>query len=61
MSPVPLQNAIITSCYPTLYYSVHETGHRLGFRHANMYKLDAALAAPADPLGPGALTTTGYR
>lgn len=36
---VPPQGAVITQCYPTMYYAVHETGHRLGFRHANMYRL----------------------
>lgn len=33
-----LQGAVITQCYPTHYYAVHETGHRMGFRHANMYQ-----------------------
>ena len=32
------QGAVITQCFPTYYYAVHETGHRLGFRHANMYR-----------------------
>ncbi len=33
-----LQGAVVTQCFPTFYYAVHETGHRMGFRHANMYK-----------------------
>jgi hypothetical protein len=55
-----LQGAVITQCFPSYYYAVHETGHRLGFRHANMYRLAGAAAAPVDPLGPGATTTSGY-
>ena len=55
-----LQGAVITDCYATSYYSVHETGHRLGFVHANMYRLDNATAAPADPAGPGQVTSVGY-
>jgi len=34
-----VQGAVVTQCYPTYYYAVHETGHRMGFRHANMYRL----------------------
>ncbi|KAL4449525.1 hypothetical protein ABPG77_007169 [Micractinium sp. CCAP 211/92] len=53
--------AVVTQCYPTMYYAVHETGHRLGFRHANMYRLQPGSAsAPVDPLGPGETTTDGY-
>ena len=56
-----LQGAVITECYATSYYSVHETGHRLGFFHANMYQLlGDATAAPADPAGPGHVTPQGY-
>lgn len=37
--PVRLsQGAVITQCFPTHYYAVHETGHRMGFRHANVYQ-----------------------
>ncbi|KAL4855201.1 Calponin y domain-containing protein [Chlorella vulgaris] len=52
--------AVITQCFPSYYYAVHETGHRLGFRHANMYRLTGGSAAPVDPLGPGETTTSGY-
>ncbi|KAL4443898.1 hypothetical protein ABPG75_011635 [Micractinium tetrahymenae] len=53
--------AVVTQCYPTMYYAVHETGHRLGFRHANMYRLlPGSTSAPVDPLGPGETTTSGY-
>ena len=33
-----VQGGVITQCFPSFYYAVHETGHRMGFRHANMYK-----------------------
>lgn len=55
-----LQGAVITQCFPSYYYAVHETGHRLGFRHANMYRLTGGSAAPVDPLGLGETTTSGY-
>lgn len=47
-------------CYASMYYSVHETGHRLGFKHANMYQLNEARAAPANPLGPGQFVAASY-
>lgn len=53
-------SAHITTCYPSMYYSVHETGHRLGFKHSNIYKLDSATAAPSDPLGPGSFVNDAY-
>jgi hypothetical protein len=56
-----MQGAVITQCFPTFYYAVHETGHRLGFRHANMYRLaSGGTAAPTEPLGAGYTTTSGY-
>lgn len=59
------QGAFITQCVPSYYYAVHETGHRLGFRHANMYRLAEGRGrqapAPTDPLGPGETTAAGYR
>ena len=55
-----LQGSTITECYATYYYAVHETGHRMGFHHANMYRLEEGSTAPADPLGPGTITTDGY-
>ena len=30
------KDIFITQCYATLYYLLHEGGHRLGFHHANM-------------------------
>ena len=45
--------ATITKCFASMYYAVHETGHRLGFRHGQLWKLRAGHAVPADPLGPG--------
>lgn len=52
--------AVITQCYATHYYAQHETGHRMGFHHVDLYTLDDARAAPADPLGPGAIAAGGY-
>lgn len=52
--------AIITTCFAQFYYAVHETGHRIGFKHTNPYKLDSAVAAPADPLGPGVFVDNAY-
>ncbi len=43
-------SATITKCFASLYYSVHETGHRLGFKHGQLLKLPAAHAVPSDPL-----------
>ncbi|KAL4549650.1 hypothetical protein Ndes2526B_g04649 [Nannochloris sp. 'desiccata'] len=44
-------SATITKCFASMYYSVHETGHRLGFKHGQLLKLPAGHAVPADPLG----------
>jgi hypothetical protein len=43
--------ATITKCFASMYYSVHETGHRLGFKHGQLLILPAGHAVPADPLG----------
>ena len=48
--------ASITKCYMSMYYGVHETGHRLGFRHGTLWKLNgdgsgAAFNPPVNPLG----------
>lgn len=56
--------AVIAQCYATAYYSIHEIGHRLGFKHANIYKLkDSGVEnhAPVDPLSPlGEISSAGY-
>ncbi len=52
---------MITQCYASMYYSLHETGHRLGFNHANIYRLSNATQAPADPIGEGIISAEGYR
>jgi len=44
-------SATITKCWLSMYYSIHETGHRLGFKHGKLLKLPAGHAVPADPLG----------
>jgi hypothetical protein len=43
-----------------MYYAVHETGHRLGFHHGNVYRLAQAAAAPTDPLGAGTFESESY-
>lgn len=45
--------ATITNCFASMYYAVHETGHRLGFRHGSLWQLAAGHAVPANPLGAG--------
>lgn len=49
------KNAVIANCYASLYYAMHEFGHRLGFRHAHVYQL--ALSAT----GTGAALTRATR
>jgi hypothetical protein len=44
-------SATITKCFASMYYSIHETGHRLGFKHGQLLKLPAGHSVPADPLG----------
>ena len=41
--------ATVTKCFASMYYIVHETGHRLGFKHGQLWKLQNGHAAPAGP------------
>ncbi|KDD74286.1 hypothetical protein H632_c1430p0, partial [Helicosporidium sp. ATCC 50920] len=51
---------VLTQCHASMYYAVHETGHRLGFRHSDVFVLNNALGGPHSPLETGKLATTGY-